>query len=56
MDPVIMENGMKAILPDGITVESTHIATLQIPGLIKKAIQIHIFPKMYTAPLIPVGV
>ena len=37
MDPVIMEYWMKAILPDGITMESTHIATIQIPGLRKQA-------------------
>ena len=36
--------------------ESTHIATLQLPGLSNLARQIHIFPKMQTAPLISLGV
>ena len=45
MVPIITENEMKAILPDGSTMESTHIATLQIPGLSKQAIQIYISPK-----------
>ena len=43
MAPVIMENDMKERLPDGSTMDSTHIATLQLPGLSKRAIQIHIF-------------
>ena len=37
IDPLIMENEMKARLPDGSTMEPTHIATLQIPGLSKLA-------------------
>ena len=45
MPAVMTENEMKAILPDGSTMESTHIATLQIPGLSKQAIQIYISPK-----------
>ena len=32
--------------------ESSHIATLQLPGSSKQARQIHIFPKIKTAPLI----
>ena len=52
MAPVIMENEMKSRLPDGIPMESTHIATLRLPGLSKQAIQIQIFSKMHTAPLI----
>ena len=36
--------------------ESTHIATLQLPGLSKLSRQIQIFPKMQTAPLISLGV
>ena len=47
---------MKARLPDGSTMESTHIATLQLPGLSKQAKQIQIFPKMKTSPLISLGV
>ena len=56
MAPVIMDNEIKARLPDGITMESTHIATVQLPGLIRIARQIHIFPKMHTDPLISLGV
>ena len=37
MAPVIMENDMKSWIPDGSTIESTCIATLHLPGLIKKA-------------------
>ena len=47
---------MTARLPDGSTMESSHIATLQLPFLIKQARQIHISPKMNTAPLISLGV
>ena len=53
---LIMENDMNVRLLDGSTMESTHIATLQIPGLIKQAREIHIFPKIKTAPLISLGV
>ena len=56
MAPVIMDNEMKARLLYGITMESTHIATLQLPGLSKLARQIHILPKIQTASLISLGV
>ena len=56
MAPVIMENDMKARLPYGITMESTHIAALNIQCLSKQARQIHIFPKMHTTPFISLGV
>ena len=36
--------------------ESTHIATHQLPGISKQARQIHIFPKIQTAPLISLGI
>ena len=36
--------------------ESTHIATLQIPDLSEQVRQIHILPKMHTASLISLGV
>ena len=36
--------------------ESTHIATLQIPGIIYLAKYIHTLTKMQTAPLISLGV
>ena len=52
MAPVIMSNKMKSRLPDGITMESSHIMTLQLPGLSKQVRQIHIFPKIKTPPLI----
>ena len=52
MDPLIMENDINARLPDGSTMDSTHIATLQLPVLKKQARRIHIFPKMQTAPLL----
>ena len=55
MSPLMMDNEIKARLPDGITMESTHIATLQLPGLSKQARQIHIFPKIQIAPLILLG-
>ena len=38
MAPVIIKNAMKSILPDGSTMESTNIATLQLPGLSRLAI------------------
>ena len=36
--------------------ELSYVATLQIPGLSKQARQIQIFPKIRTAPPIPLGV
>ena len=42
MAPVIMDNAIKERLQDGITMESTHIATLQLPSLIRIVRQIHI--------------
>ena len=56
ISPVMMENEMKARLPNVSTMESTHIATLQIPGLSRIARQIHIFPKMQTSTLISLEV
>ena len=47
---------MKARIPDGIIIDSTYIATLQLLVLSNQEIQIHIFPKMQTAPLISLGV
>ena len=52
MAPVTIENDMKEGLPDGSTMESTHIATLQLPGLGKQVRQIHICPNIQTDPLI----
>ena len=56
MAPVVFVNDMKARLPYGITMESTHIATLQLPSLSNQARHIHVVPKMQTAPLISLGV
>ena len=56
MAPVIISNDMTARLPYVSTMESLHIATLQIPGLIKQARQIHVFPKIKRSSLIPWGV
>ena len=48
----IISNYMTARLSYGTTIESSHIATLQIPGISKQARQIHILPKIKTSPLI----
>ena len=37
MYPVTMSNNIEARLPDESTIGSSHIATLQLPGLSKKA-------------------
>ena len=47
---------MTARLPYGIAIKSSHIATLQLTGIIKQGRQIYIFPKMKTSPLISSGV
>ena len=54
MAPVIISTETTERLPDGITMYSSHIATLQLPGLRNQAMHIHVFPKMKTAPLISV--
>ena len=51
-----MSTEMTERLSDGGTMDSPHIATLQLPGLGNQARQIHIFPYMKTVPLISVGV
>ena len=56
MEPSIVSNNMNARIPYGRKMESPYVETLQIPGLTKKTIQIHITPKMITAPLISLGV
>ena len=50
MASLIMYNEIKSIIKDVRTIESTHIVTIQLPGLIKLLRQIHIFLKMQTAP------
>ena len=54
--PVIIPNDMTARLPYGSTMESLYISTLYLPVIIKQSRQIHILPKMKTAPLISLGV
>ena len=56
MSPVIMNNKMKSIIPDGSSMESTHIETLQLPGLSRIARQIHFNQKIQTDLLISLGV
>ena len=56
MTPVVTENDINARLPDGRTMESTHIETLQLTGLSKQGRNIHILPKMQTFPLRSLGV
>ena len=56
MAPVKISNEMTERLPDGITIESSHIPTLYLPGLRKKVRQIHILQEMKTSPLISLGV
>ena len=52
---VIISNNMNARILYGITMGSSHIATLQLPYLTPKAIQLYIFPKIRTSPLISLG-
>ena len=56
MAPVIALNYMTARLPYGSTMESSHIAPIQIADISKQARQIHISPKMKISPLISLGV
>ena len=53
--PLIISNETIARLPDGNTMESSHIATIQISGIIKQEMQIHILPNTKIAPLISLG-
>ena len=53
---VIMSTEMATRLPEGSKMESSRIVTLQQPGLSKQVRQIHILPKIKTAPLISLGV
>ena len=46
---------MKSRLPDGSTMELTHIETLEIPSISRLARHIHIFLQMQTAPLVSLG-
>ena len=50
--PVIMSKDMTERLLDGCAMDFSHIATLHLTCLSKQAIQIHIYPKMRTDPLL----
>ena len=50
--PVILSNEIISRLIDGSTMESLHISIIQLSSLSKQARQIHILPKIKTAPLI----
>ena len=56
INPVIMPEDMKSRVKYGRTMDSSHVATLQLPGIIKQYRQCHIIPKMRKAPLIWLGV
>ena len=47
---------MTSGLPDCSKMEYSHLEKIHIPGLIKQARQIHIYPKTKTAPIISLGV
>ena len=55
MAQVIISKDTAPRLPDGSTMELSHIATLQLPVISKKSRQIKIIPKMRTVPLISLG-
>ena len=50
MAPVITSNEITSRLPDGSTMEYSHIVTLQLPGLSKKTRKNHISPKTKNIP------
>ena len=56
MAPVMISNDVVEILLDGKTMDTSNKGTLQLPGLSKRARQIHIFKKMKEALLISLGV
>ena len=56
MAPFLMSNNIASKLPDWIKIESSHVVTIQLPGISKQDSQIHIFPKMRIAPLMSLGV
>ena len=56
MAPVIISNSMTARLTYGRKMEALYIAKIHITGLSKQASQIHIYPKLKTAPLISLGI
>ena len=56
MAPFIISKDTTPRLPDESTTESSQIAKIQLPGLIKQYRKIHIYPKMRTSSLIELGV
>ena len=56
MVPVIISNDMTERLVYGSTLDQSHIATIQLPGISKQAIQIHTCSKMKEAALTSLGV
>ena len=54
--PVIMSKKITEMLPDGSKMEFSYVATIQLSGLTRKYRQIHISPKIRTAPLVSLGV
>ena len=56
MAPVICTRTIEARLSYGITMESTHVATLTLTGIYKEAKIIQISPKKKIAPLTSLGV
>ena len=56
MVPVIISYDMKARIPDGTTMESSQIATLQLLSLSKQYMQIHIFTKNQNSPTNIIGI
>ena len=56
MAPVIMSKHITARLPDITTMESSHVATIHIPGLTRKSRKNHITPKFRAYTPISLGV
>ena len=55
MDPVIISNNMTERLPDGSTMDSSHIATFHLPGIRKYASKNKIYPKNENSPTNIIG-
>ena len=55
MAPVKRSNNITARLLDGSNTYSSNLVTLPLPGISRKARQIHFPPKMRTAALISLG-
>jgi hypothetical protein len=55
LNKIKSQNPLTVRLPNGVTVESTHTASLDIPKLNKAASIAHIFPGMANHSLLSVG-